>query len=525
MGASTCVSCGNSMFAPPGVGGATRRLASTPAPWQDDGANESGIVEHHRLGSAADAHAADTHRLGDAQSVEGTQGVESAAGLEAQSGRLALADDRPGSGTHDLHVEHEAGSLSFESLVPSGDDLDSGGRSCELVLDSDTASRPFPATSETESSPDLSAALPPALPDPVSLPKRQGGSLCDICFGPAPNAMTGMCAECEIRAGVSADGGTGTARVRPRPIKRRKSAARRGLAVAVVGGLLVAAGFGVLDYVKRPRPGSGLLKNAVAKSVVVRLAIPDVGSTHFETTIDVRLLRENRRSQLASSLSRVFDVQQVSNYAASVTLDEAQESGATIVVRSVSTLASQDGEHVTRDGGIQRIYRWDGDVAVSNLLVPSRGPIAAADGSEPTPAHDVPPFLVFGTTGAPAGALEPGAVWRADVRLPCVARPDGSLAAQPFTCSFEFVGRRVVDARDCAVVRVKAVANAVLGSGFERFDAASGTVAGALAFDVETGLLVRAELDVDTRVSRGERDDPDDIVRVQGTIAIARASR
>jgi len=502
MGASICVSCGESMFAPPGGGRASRRPDSTPTPWKDADDGDSGVHEHRLMGADSDSPSS----LEPESRPSTSPSAIPSTSIGADGPRLALADDRPGSGFHVADVADDGDSITFESLGPSADAVSDPGVANGLDTDSDSVT-------------DLGADMPA----PVALPKRERRSLCDICFGPAPNPTSGMCHECEDRAGVSLGDRPGGGRIRPRPVKRKTGALRRGVGAAVVGALLVAGGLAVLEYGGGRKAGAALLKGAVAEAVVVRLAVPDVGATHYRTELDVHLHRENRGSQFATDLSTVFDLRQLSGYLASVTLVEALPDAAVLLVRSESRLESQEGEYVTRDGGRQNVFPWDGHVEVSRLRATARGGVALTNGGDPTPARDVPPFVVFATTGAPAGSLEPGATWRAQVSLPCVVRLGGALAVHPFDCTFELVGRRVLDARDCVVVRVEAIPSQALGQGFDDLEHAGGAVTGALAFDIDTGLLVRADLDVDTSVWRGEGGNPDDVVHLKGSLTISRA--
>jgi len=471
------------MFAPPGGGPSAQRPISSPAPWQETEQGDSGSLEHHRLGADTGGESP----FGQSERPISDPGARPS----------FLADESPGadSGFYDQEQATESGTISSDSL--------DGLPDTPSELDADT---------------------PAPLPSPVALPKREHRSLCKICFGPAASALTDICNECRDRAGTPLDDASGVRRVRPKIRPQKTSVLRRAVAAVFWGGLLVAAGFGVVKYRDVPTPGGGLLTNVVAEAAVIRLVVPVDGATDFVTMFDVRIERGQRDSQFADDLSTVFDLQQRSRNLSRVTLVNTLPGAAILNVHTESILDAQEGEYVT-EVGAQTAYPWGGQVRDTRVRVPLRGRIQVDGGGLPYPARDVPPFVVFGTVGAPDGNLEPGATWRSEVSLPCIARPGGAIAAHPFVGEFEFVGRRVVNGRACAIVSVEATPVAGLGAGFEKLENAAGKVAGALAFDVGSGLLVSAELVVDTVLTRGSVADPDERIAMTGALSISRSAR
>jgi hypothetical protein len=466
------------MFAGPGGAQPSKRLISSPAPWKDDGDGSSGLIEHHKMSSDTESSP--------------SFAAERPLSERPESRPSFIADERAGSG---LHAQDWDASASAAASAH-------GGSGAESVA--------------------AEGELPPDMPAPVALPRREHRSLCTICFGPAASALTDMCEECRDRAGGPSDEAAGTARVRRKPVRRKLSVLRLGLAAAVLGAVLVGAGMGVVRHLDELTPGGGLLKGVHLAAVEVQFAVPDMGATDFSTAFDVTLHRECRDSRLATSFSTVFELQQASRSLARVTLVETQDGVDLLNVRSESALEAQEGDYVTEDGGAQQVYAWDGQIEVSRVTASARGPLERVGGGRPEPARDVPPFLTFGTTGAPEGVLVPETSWEASVDLPCLVRLDGGLAAHAFSCRFEYAGRRVVDARKCAIVRVDAEPVSELGDRFRSLDTATGRVRGALAFDLETGLLVKADLTIETRVLRGVPEHLDESVDMRGTLTIER---
>jgi len=454
------------MFARPGGGSSTLRPDSSPAPWQDSDAGDSGLAEHHRLDSAVDLHTA-LH-------FEARQPAD-------ESGRPAfLADESPGSGLF---------------LADS---------------DSDSAGDTFP--------PDQ----PVPLPEAVSFSRGERRALCRICFAPVARASAETCDECQTRAEAAGDGAKVAARARRIQQQHAPNPARRAFFASVGGVILIVAGIGVVRYVSEAPPGIRITQSAQKSPIVVRFAFDAEVATGYRTEIDVRLHRENRRNPFESGLRAIFDVKQLSEYLTRVTLVRSEGDAAILTVYTESSLKNQDGEYVTRDGLPTKLYQWDGDVQITEVRARAEGQIERTHGGLPVPAHDVPPFMVFGTTGAPSGHLEPEMTWDAVVVLPCVTDLDGAIVAHPFDCRFKYVGGRVLDGHVCAIVELSAKPVRELGEGFESLENVGGSVDGALAFDVGTGLLVTADLEIDTTLSRGADDDPEERVSMTGELTISR---
>ena len=375
--------------------------------------------------------------------------------------------------------------------------------------------------------------LDESMPPPVDLPTRRRPTLCKICFGPCTDRLTLVCDTCQSRAAATPEPTTpavafgkklGTAAFRPPPARRAPTAGARARRAALWGALLVAAGFGVVHFARPPAPGASLSRDSSAAATAVDFAMPRDSVVHFRTTLDVQIKREEFPSTFADSLMTVFDLEQVATHDAEVMLVRGEGPAAVLDVRTECRMVSQAGEWEQKDGSRRPVYPWDKWLDVDRVRVGAEGPMVRLSGGEPFPARDVPPFLVFAHTGGPRGEMQPGARWGTTALLPCLVTRAGAIAPTKFDCRFRYVGRRVLDGRACAIVHLDATPLRDLDERFEHLDGVGGSVAGALAFDADSGLLVQADLVVDAYACHGG-SNPDERVSMKGRVLVERTAK
>ncbi len=369
-----------------------------------------------------------------------------------------------------------------------------------------------------------------ARPAPVNLPVRAPRTLCRICLGPCTELLTNVCTACQMRVAatpapdspaVAFGKKLGTAAFRPPPVRRAPSAGARAARAIFWGVLLVGAGLGVVRFARPPEPGADLARDFRADVLSVAFAMPRDAVQRYRTTLDVNIHREEIPSTFDTAMMTIFDLHQVSTHDAEVVLVRDEGDSALLDVRTACALVSQEGEWERTDGSMRPVYPWPQRTAVERVRVRADGPPVLTSGGAPLPARDVPPLFTFGHAGGPAGALRPGARWTTRALLPALVTRGGAVAPAEFDCRLRYVGRRVLGNRACAIVRLDATPRRELDERFEDLDRALGTVSGALAYDVATGLLVQADLEIDTSVSRGART-PDQRVTMTGTLRVTR---
>jgi len=373
--------------------------------------------------------------------------------------------------------------------------------------------------------------LGPALPPPVNLEVTQRRTLCKICFGPCDDAITLVCDICHDRAstapapaaaGVAAFGNKmGTSAFRPPKARRGPSAGARAFRAAAWGAVLVAAGFGVVHVIRPPEPGASLSRDAKSAAAAVDFAMPKDSVVHFRTTLDVQVMREEVPSTFDTAMMTIFDLRQVATHDAEVMMLRGDADSAVLEVRTACRLVRQTGVWEQKDGSLRPIYPWPDRIEVDRVRAHAEGAMERVSGGEPLPARDVPPLLVFGHTGAPRGELSAGVRWSTEALLPCLVTRSGAIAPSPFDCRFKYVGTRVLQGRKCVIVRLDAAPLRRLDESFEHLDGVGGKVAGSLAYDTSSGLLMQADLEIDAYATHGG-SSPDERARMKGSLLVTR---
>jgi hypothetical protein len=312
----------------------------------------------------------------------------------------------------------------------------------------------------------------------------------------------------------------GTAAFRPPPARRGPTAGQRAVRALFWGVVLVAAGFGVVHYRQSGGAGASVVRDVRSSGITMAFAVPQDSVLKYRTRMDVKLHREEVPSAFDHAMMTIFDLRQVANHDHEVMQVGSRRGGTMLDVRSECRLEQQSGTWEEKDGSVRPIYPWRDWIDVQRVHVSADGPMRGDDG-EPLPGRDVPPLLTFAHVGGRVGDLEPGARWSARALLPCLAAPSGALAPSAFDCDLTFVGRRVLEGLDCAVVKLSARPRNDLDDRFDHLNAAGGGVKGALAYDAATGLLVRADLEIDAHV-RHAGEGPDARVTVKGRLLVTR---
>ncbi len=351
-------------------------------------------------------------------------------------------------------------------------------------------------------------------------------SLCSLCLTPC-DVVAGakpICPGCRNAAEAAQHAGASAQTVKRRTT--RATTRRRGSLARTLSWLLVLGGAGAGAVFLLPRlqlggdAGAELVAGARATSAVVNAEFPADGITQFRTTYDLRILRERSSGAIRLKSPPVFDVRQVATVASEIALVERGELALGLDVRAACTLESERGVVDLRDGQKRTVFPWDRHIGVMRVVSRPKGTPEAAEG-QLVVGRDVPPLLTFGTTWAPKPELAAGAEWEGDVTLPCLPTADGAVAPSGFRCTFSYAGRKIARGADCVVVRVVGEPGPVQGAEFASFTQPGGSVRGTLLYDTRSGLLVQAELAVDTTV-RDEEQHATETVHMTGRVTIDR---
>jgi hypothetical protein len=391
------------------------------------------------------------------------------------------------------------------------------------------------------------AALPPAPSAPPAAPAPSGppvAAICRVCQEgfdrPEGETGTPICTAC--RQFATADGGdagpnevtlhpatqpqpgvdpkAGSA-IRRRPVVRRASL-RAGPVAAVVGLVLVAAGFAVVKWIARDvDPAAEYLGDTHPEEATFVVAPNTTGVTRLETTLDLNIRREMVRAAFSSRLDEVLNLQQRTVQTADVAWAK-DDAGTTLVdAFAECRVAMQTGTAASGDARELKAYPWEGFKATARAVV-SRGAATVLASGEPAIAgRDFTPCLTLGDVAAPAGTVAAGQTWRTQLVLPVLATRDGALRPAPVRCEITYNGRKLQRGAACWLLSVRGDVPRAAADGYDEMNRASGSVRGALFYEAKTGLLLEAHVKTDASVW-AEKGRVDDKIHVTGTMDVRR---
>ena len=189
-------------------------------------------------------------------------------------------------------------------------------------------------------------------------------------------------------------------------------------------------------------------------------------------------------------------------------------------------IVGQDTDAVSNplDSDMGWVVRFDKDDFIGRgglLAARERGPrnllvgFIMRDGRVP---EDGDPVVV---DGAPVGRVTAGKKWLADIPLPVLADRSGQLQVVTFPCKLTYLGRKLVSGYVCNAIQLDGKAPKRVPERFDPMNRTGGKIRGALFYDIETGLLAEAHLDIDIHFSK-DNGRLEDRIRAQGRLDITR---
>lgn len=370
--------------------------------------------------------------------------------------------------------------------------------------------------------------------------------MCRICLGPflrAADDTVNMCPHCRgidvggadlgrndvILPGSQYDAPPGQdfqsrmsgGELKPRIYGERKARLRTGPVVFVV--VLAIAGLAWAAYALWPRSSRTDEYIRDVKRVPHEFVVaPEAEKlVRLETTFNLWITHETLRATFKGQLDALIDVYQKSILETEMVL-AGERGGSPMMDLTVETLiADQKGRYDTKDASELKIHPWPGHNASARVVLSSTKPPVSPSGAELLIGRDVPPFVSLGSLEPPAGRLEPGRRWITEVPLPLMCDRDGRLMIADFSCTFTYEGTRLLGGYDCVTVRLSGRPPKSPPKKLDGMNRTGGAIRGALFFDVRTGLLCEAHIDVDAHSDR-DSGRLDERCRVQGQVEIRR---
>lgn len=390
---------------------------------------------------------------------------------------------------------------------------------------------------------------PAPTPAPASAPEPQMSAICRACRTPfdrtdsAPDAA--YCPSCssvaatvakqepvplpdsaapaaEEQVPAGAAHRAGGADVRPRRVTVRRAGLRAGPVAAVVGLVLGLATLGVVAVRSHEPDRAGEILGSVRAEDAAVLSAPDEGFVaQIRSTVKLHVVRDEARP-FSGGMSTALDVQQTSVQECEAAFVRAGSRGLVYDVTSEGQVKSQQGKVGADDAREAGIYPWSGRRGALRVVASPVTDLAQVDGTGTTAGMDVPPLFHLGALTPPRTEFLPGDRWKASVWVPLFADRDGHLAACQVPAELTFAGRAVRNGYACAAFRFTGtVPRALPGSTDRDYPRREGKVAGAVWFELATGIVAGAELEAELTLHRAA-GEPESELRTSARLTVER---
>jgi len=406
------------------------------------------------------------------------------------------------------------------------------------------------SSNDEDAAPNVSAAMAPppweASPVPPAPAVAQREEImCRICMTPFERPQGAgnvrMCPDCSTFDTSGADSGEnevslsgspalpgqdfgsrmGTADFRPAIKGAHKAGLRRGPLVIFIGLFLALVGVAVVKFTKETHRTDTYFREIKPVETTFKVAPAPDKLVRLTTTLNLWLLHESMRASFKGELDAKVDVHQRTVQIAEMALDNVRSRGAQVDVAVECRLEEQRGRAQEEDAVEVKIYPWGGHHATNRMLLTTHNPPSKLSGAEFVVGRDVPPLLTLGAISVPEGKVKPKRRWLAEVELPLLCNRDGAIFPYPFPCTFTYEGRRTLSGYQCHVIRMVGKAPRRVPARLQGFNRTGGQIRGALFYDIETGMLVEAHLDVDVNVTH-VAGRVDERIQIQGQLEILR---
>jgi hypothetical protein len=393
-----------------------------------------------------------------------------------------------------------------------------------------------------------STHAPPHTPQPVSAaPSAPEQALCRICrtpcdIAPGVAAPQAICISCkilsEMNAAAASDAAVrpetaaeadaefavklGSGETRPRIKGARRKELRAGPVAVVAAVALSLVCIAVVKVVDRKPDVAGKLLGDVRAEPATFVVAPDEQRTvAWDTTLRLRAMRDEVRASFADPRT-TLDLTQVTVQICEAAFVRHAGDARVLDVTAACSVREQTGRRGADDAAGLEIYAFRGHSGKARLVVAPGAPTAPLADADILAGRDIPPFLTIADLGLAAQRAAPGDRWKAPLRLTILCDGDGLLYTADFPADIAYAGRAARRGVQCAAFRIDARLPSVLPSHLaDSMNAREGDVAGAVFFDLATGLIHDAALEFDTRLRReGSRTEDD--LRVSGRYEVRR---
>jgi hypothetical protein len=241
----------------------------------------------------------------------------------------------------------------------------------------------------------------------------------------------------------------------------------------------------------------------------------------WDTTLKIHAVREEVRASYGSPQA-VVDMLQTSVQTTEMSLVREDSEGIVLDVAADCHVTEQTGRIGPEDAREAEVYPFRGFRQQTRVRAVAGAATVSLGGGDILPGRETPPFFTIGDVGLGAHTLNTGERWKAPVRLTILTERNGRLFTMPFPAEFVYAGRATRQGIACAAFRMNATMPQDVPPPLdESMNRKQGELAGALFFEITTGLIVEATVEIDCRFWR-DRGRIEDDLRITGRYDVRR---